>query len=120
MSNPESQAERAPITFGMRGENMRFHIGAQSFTLDYKPDGNESFKFMADMLTKAISRAALPPVAAVPDGYALVPVEPTEAMAVAGSCSIIDGQENRPGTSWAEEATMAYEAMLAAAPTQGE
>lgn len=46
----------------------------------------------------------------------LVPREPTEAMAYAGARSLIDGQESRPGSSWAEEAARAYRAMLAAAP----
>ena len=55
----------------------------------------------------------------VPGGYVLVPVEPTEEMAYAGARSIIEGREKRPGVSWAEEAQMAYAAMLAAAPKGG-
>jgi hypothetical protein len=40
----------------------------------------------------------------------------TDDMAEAGARSIIDGQENRPGTSWAEEAKLAFRAMVAAVP----
>lgn len=53
------------------------------------------------------------------NGWKLVPIVPTDAMLSAGARSIINGQENRPGTSWAEESGMAYAVMLAAAPTQG-
>lgn len=49
-------------------------------------------------------------------GWKLVPIDPTDAMLSAGARSIINGQENRPGTSWAEESGMAYAAMLNAAP----
>lgn len=38
----------------------------------------------------------------------------TEAMMVAGARSLIDGQEIRPGSSWAEEAKRCYEAMARA------
>jgi hypothetical protein len=48
--------------------------------------------------------------------WKLVPVEPDEAMAFAGARSLIDGQESRPGSSWADEAQMADRAMTAAAP----
>jgi len=39
----------------------------------------------------------------------------TEEMIVAGARSLIDGQENRPGSSWAEEAKLCYQAMHALA-----
>lgn len=45
-----------PLEFGKRGEQMFFSIGAQSFLLAYCPETDEEFKFMSDMLTKAISR----------------------------------------------------------------
>ncbi|NSX05068.1 hypothetical protein [Cupriavidus gilardii] len=39
----------------------------------------------------------------------------TEEMMAAGARSLIDGQENRPGSSWADEALWCYEAMHALA-----
>ncbi|MCA3186568.1 MULTISPECIES: hypothetical protein [unclassified Cupriavidus] len=42
-------------------------------------------------------------------------IEVTEAMQVAGARSLIDGQENRPGSSWADEAKLCFEAMQAEA-----
>lgn len=39
----------------------------------------------------------------------------SEEMLVAGARSLIDGQEKRPGSSWAEEALRCYEAMHALA-----
>lgn len=51
------------------------------------------------------------------NGWKWVPVEPTPEMAVEGARSLIDGQESRPGTSWADEARTAYRAMLNAAPS---
>jgi len=56
------------------------------------------------------------PQGAVTPGFQLVPIEPTDAMLLAGATSIIEGQDSRPGTSWAEEAGMAYKAMALAAP----
>lgn len=50
----------------------------------------------------------------VPEGMVMVPIEPTPEMLEAGARSIIDGQENRPGTSWADEAGFAFKAMLKA------
>ena len=55
----------------------------------------------------------------VPQGWVLVPVDPTPEMASAGAWAIIDGIDNRPETPWDEEAPMAYAAMLAAAPKGG-
>lgn len=52
----------------------------------------------------------------VPTGWKMVPVSPTLEILEAGARSIIDGQDGRPGTSWADESGMAYAAMLAAAP----
>lgn len=49
-----------PVVFGMRGPKMTFTIGVQSFTLDYEPDVPESFEFMSNMLTIAITSANLP------------------------------------------------------------
>lgn len=38
-----------------------------------------------------------------------------EEMRVAGARSLIDGQEQRPGSSWAEEAELCFKAMQGAA-----
>ena len=51
----------------------------------------------------------------VPEGFVLV----TEAMKFEGARSLIDGQESRHGSSWAEEAELCFRAMLAAAPKGG-
>ena len=49
-------AEPVNIDFGMRGENMFFQIGNQSFLLDYKPEEQGEFEFMKAMLLSAFSR----------------------------------------------------------------
>jgi hypothetical protein len=46
-----------------------------------------------------------------------IPLEPTEPMMYAGGRSLIDGQEDRTGLSWADEAALAWKAMFDAAPT---
>ena len=48
-------AEPVNIDFGMRGENMFFQIGNQSFLLDYKPEEQGEFEFMQKMLLSAFS-----------------------------------------------------------------
>ena len=48
-------AEPVNIDFGMRGENMFFQIGNQSFLLDYKPEEQGEFEFMKAMLLSAFS-----------------------------------------------------------------
>lgn len=58
------------LTFYMRGDKMVFSVGAQSFALDYAPDGDEAFNFMASMLTKAIGRIVQPVGEAVASDYA--------------------------------------------------
>ncbi|HRV31509.1 MAG TPA: hypothetical protein P5169_07335 [Kiritimatiellia bacterium] len=49
-------AEPVNVDFGMRGENMFFQIGNQSFLLDYKPEEQGEFEFMKAMLLSAFSR----------------------------------------------------------------
>lgn len=49
-------AEPVNVEFGMRGKNMVFKIGNQSFLLDYKPDEEGEFELMRDMLLSAFSR----------------------------------------------------------------
>ncbi len=49
-------AEPVNVEFGMRGENMFFKIGNQSFLLDYKPAEPGEFEFMQKMLLSAFSR----------------------------------------------------------------
>ena len=49
-------AEPVNVEFGMRGENMFFKIGNQSFLLDYKPEEQGEFEFMKAMLLSAFSR----------------------------------------------------------------
>lgn len=66
-----------------------------------------------------------PPAAAVPDGYALVPVEPTEVMLDAGVEAQIGTLYSADGSSTLEDARWrmtraAYAAMLAAAERKGE
>lgn len=68
---------------------------------------------MREYAHAAIQQAA----GAVPEGLKLVPVEPTSDMLFAGARSIIDGQDERHGSSWADEAELAYKAMLAASPS---
>ena len=53
----ELERERMPVNveFGMRGENMFFKIGNQSFLLDYKPAEPGEFEFMQKMLLSAFS-----------------------------------------------------------------
>ena len=46
----------------------------------------------------------------IPDGYALVHVEPTDAMIEAMSASLA---YSSPSTTWAEDAKKAYKAMIA-------
>lgn len=58
-TTPPAQAP-AELTFATSGEKMFFAVGNQRFVLDYEPDSDEAFKYMADMLTKAIRRAQLP------------------------------------------------------------
>lgn len=48
--------EPVNVDFGMRGENMFFQIGNQSFLLDYKPEEQGEFEFMKAMLLSAFSR----------------------------------------------------------------
>jgi len=48
-------ADPANVEFGMRGENMFFKIGNQSFLLDYKPAEPGEFEFMQKMLLSAFS-----------------------------------------------------------------
>jgi len=48
-------AEPVNVEFGMRGENMFFKIGNQSFLLDYKPAEPGEFEFMQKMLLSAFS-----------------------------------------------------------------
>lgn len=48
--------EPVNVDFGMRGENMFFQIGNQSFLLDYKPEEPGEFEFMKAMLLSAFSR----------------------------------------------------------------
>ena len=50
------------------------------------------------------------PLYAIPDGYALVPVEPTESMIDAMAASLA---HSSPSTTWAEDAKKAYKAMIA-------
>ena len=59
-------------------------------------------------------RQAQQPAAAVPEGYALVPVEPTQGMLdAAGMCIVPDGKE------WLDQSNRGtWAAMLAAAPAQ--
>ena len=45
-----------------------------------------------------------------------VPREPTEQMMCVGGRSLIDGQEVRPRSSWADQAAIAWRAMYDAAP----
>ncbi len=52
----------------------------------------------------------------IPDGYVLVPIEPTGEMIEIGGKSILYGANNRPEASWAEEAELAYKTMIAAKP----
>lgn len=60
-SIPPLQApEPAPVVFGKRGPKMQFAVGNQSFVLDYEPDDQAEFDYMAAMLTKALARAAAP------------------------------------------------------------
>lgn len=55
------------------------------------------------------------PPAAVPAGYALVPVKPTGAMILAGARSLLEAEGLRASYSWAGEAERCFAAMLAAA-----
>ena len=59
-------------------------------------------------------RASLAPAAAVPEGYALVPVEPTQGMLdAAGMCIVPDGKK------WLDQSNReTWAAMLAATPAQ--
>jgi len=50
------------------------------------------------------------PLYAIPEGYALVPVEPTESMIDAMAASLA---HSSPSTTWAEDAKKAYKAMIA-------
>ena len=61
-----------------------------------------------------LHRLTTPPAAAVPEGWKLVPVEPTEIMQDAGVV-VMPTVDCHP-----YDAGMVYKAMLAAAPTQGE
>lgn len=55
---------------------------------------------------------------ASPDARSQTPPRvPTLEMAQAGARSLIDGQEQRPGSSWADEAALAWQAMYDAAPS---
>ena len=66
-----------------------------------------------DSLDKVIDAARqAPPAAAVPEGYALVPVEPTEAMQEAGEIAIDRWWNERTPES---SSVVVYLAMLAAA-----
>ena len=49
-------AEPVNVEFGMRGENMFFKIGNQSFALNYRPDEQGEYEFMQQMLLSAFSR----------------------------------------------------------------
>ena len=48
--------EPVNVDFGMRGKNMFFKIGNQTFFLDYKPEEPGEFEFMKAMLLSAFSR----------------------------------------------------------------
>lgn len=55
LTDPENQPNQYGVEFGMRGSQMTFTIGSQSFTLAYEPDEPGEFEYMRDMLIKAFS-----------------------------------------------------------------
>ena len=71
--------EPVNVEFGMRGENMFFKIGNQSFLLDYKPAEPGEFEFMQKMLLSAFSMSA-------PQSDALEQVRAEEREACAKAC----------------------------------
>lgn len=91
---------------------LRWHSVRAAYTVS-EPNIGDTRCYTADQLRAYGQQCAL---AALSQGWVMMPKEPTEAMQLAGARSIIDGQKNRPGTSWADEAANAYRAMLAAAP----
>ena len=71
--------EPVNVEFGMRGENMFFKIGNQSFLLDYKPAEPGEFEFMQKMLLSAFSMSA-------PQSDALEQVRAEDREACAKAC----------------------------------
>jgi hypothetical protein len=54
--NYKTETLNGAIKFSIVRDKVSFAIGVQSFLLDYEPEDEQHFIFMADMLTKAISR----------------------------------------------------------------
>lgn len=64
-------------------------------------------------------RAALP-LCGPPEGWQLVPKEPTETMGMAGSKAWSAKEQNSPNTRWAAAVIRVYRAMLASAPAPAQ
>ncbi|HEP9800787.1 TPA: hypothetical protein VDW15_004472 [Pseudomonas aeruginosa] len=83
-------------------------------------DGSEEVVLKAGKEGSPIRTLYTAPVAhaqhSVPDGYALVPLEPTDDMLVAGQEAWTHKMERRGALEDCEEAGDVYRAMLAAAP----
>jgi len=68
-----------------------------------------------EKVTSSWNRRSPAASGATPDGYALVPIEPTQEMRTAGN-DRMDRLNNEPGRITADRAYYAYRAMIAAAP----
>jgi len=83
----------------------------------YRHEGAETKPLSAK--AAALLRAQHAEIEALKAAGAGVPAI-TDEMRFAGARAIIDGMENRPGSSWADEAERVFTAMLAAAPKPPE
>lgn len=100
----------------------RFGLDVSYITSGLKILVRDADNYRPDEMGRALRRFANvadpqpEPTSAVPEGYALVPVEPTEAMVSAGYGALPDCSCTE-GDMW--RAKLVYKAMLAAAPQQG-
>ena len=79
-------------------------------------DSYEGSAVHRDIMRLAADALSQPEERQAPNGWVLVPIEPTDDMMSAGAAKII-GCNSRSNISWQREAKDAYKAMLAAAAT---
>ena len=92
-------------------------LAAAREALDDHDYGHEIPAYVVRDLLAALDAAPQAPPAAVPAGYALVPVEPTEAMLDAGHAA---AWRRIPSCFDMTDAEIVYRSMLAAAERKGE
>jgi hypothetical protein len=102
-----AQPVKPTVTIDNEHMHVRFTIGVQTFSLHVDfPEEDGRLEWYAEQLEKAFDKLVAQPV--VPQGWKLVPIEPTDEMLVA-DCDL-------DGFVGVDDTRKLYTAMLAAAP----